>query len=251
MKHVLLVLLILICILPGACKQQQESIASETELPAATSPEAEPKGMPLEGMFRYMADAALFRDCLDNRVYPVAMEAQYIELERAYLNSGVIGGEEVFIRLNGRYLERATMEENMSKVSLIVDVLKEISASDTCAPSLHAELQNTYWKLLEVEGQPVTTPEGMREAHIILASTDSRAHGFAGCNNFFGTFQADDDSLSFSPMGATMMACPDGMDTEQSFLKALGETTRAVISGQVMSLYADDYLLARFEAVYL
>jgi heat shock protein HslJ len=52
-------------------------------------------------------------------------------------------------------------------------------------------------------------------------------------------------------MGATMMACAEGMETEQAFLKALSETTRATISGQFMELYADDLLLARFEAIYL
>ena len=212
---------------------------------------AESHGIDLEGMFRYMADAATFRDCRDNRVYPVAMEAQYIELERAYLNSGVSAGNEILIRLRGRYLERPTMEENISKVSLIVDTLNEISADDVCTPSLHADRQNTYWKLIEVQGEPVVTPQGMREAHLILASAESRAHGFAGCNNFFGNYQADGDSLSFSPIGATMMACAEGMDTEQAFLRVLGEANRTEISGQIMNLYADDRLLARFEAVYL
>jgi len=38
----------------------------------------------LHGMFRYMADAARFEDCLTGRSYPVAMEGDYIQLERAY-----------------------------------------------------------------------------------------------------------------------------------------------------------------------
>jgi heat shock protein HslJ len=52
-------------------------------------------------------------------------------------------------------------------------------------------------------------------------------------------------------MGSTMMACPEGMDTEQAFLGALGQTTRYTISGQFLQIYADDQLLARLEAVYL
>ena len=68
--------------------------------------------MELTGMFRYMADAALFRDCRTDRSYPVAMEENYIELERAYLNSGVEAGTEVMVELDGRYLERPGMENN-------------------------------------------------------------------------------------------------------------------------------------------
>jgi copper homeostasis protein (lipoprotein) len=41
----------------------------------------------LDGMFRYMADAARFEDCLTGRSYPVAMEGDYIKLERAYLGA--------------------------------------------------------------------------------------------------------------------------------------------------------------------
>jgi len=52
-------------------------------------------------------------------------------------------------------------------------------------------------------------------------------------------------------MASTLMACPQGMDTEQAFLQVLSETRRATISGQFLELHSDDNLLARFEAVYL
>ena len=143
------------------------------------------------------------------------------------------------------------MEGNHNEVNLIVDTLEKLDLENTCAPTVHAELQNTYWKVIEIDGKAVRTPEGMREAHVILASEESRAHGHAGCNNFFGSFETGEDKLSFSALGSTMMACPEGMDTEQAFLKALGETTRYEISGLFLTLYADDHPLARLEAVYL
>jgi heat shock protein HslJ len=143
------------------------------------------------------------------------------------------------------------MEGNRNEVKLIVDKLDKIEPQNTCAPTEHAELENTYWKLVELDGRAVVTPEGMREAHIVLATEGSNARGHAGCNNFFGTFQAKEDSLTFSALGSTMMACPEGMDTERAFLQALGETNRYEISGQFLTLYADDRPIARLEAVYL
>jgi heat shock protein HslJ len=118
-----------------------------------------------------------------------------------------------------------------------------------CKSAHHANLTDTYWKLVFVDGATVTTSASMHEAHLVLATADSRAHGFSGCNNFFGHYQADGQALSFSAMGSTRMACPEGMDTEQAFMNALDKTTGAKISGQVMTLYADQRLLARFEAV--
>ena len=207
-------------------------------------------GFDIEGMFRYMADAAVFRDCRDNRVYPVAMEGQYLDLEEAYTGSDVEPGEEAHIFVTGRYLERPSMEDNINKVSLIVDTFKQLSDESECTPEHHADLQDTYWRLLEIDGKKVNLPAGVREPHIILSRAETRAQGFAGCNSFFGGYELDRMSLSFSRLGHTMMACASGMDLEQSFLKMLGETTRAQVSGQVLHLYAEDRLLARLESVY-
>ncbi len=234
-------LLALLCI--TACKPMEQAPVSGSSADTVTPV--------LTGMYRYMADAAIFRDCRNNKTYPVSMEGGYIELERAYLDSGVSAGDEVMIKLRGRLLERPGMEENTSKVSLIVDSLEKLVPDETCAPSVHAELSGTYWRLDQLQGKPVKTPEGMKEAHMILANAESRVHGNAGCNNFFGQFTSKDDTLSFSALGSTMMACPAAMDTEQSFLAALGNTTHYKISGLFLELYKGDQLLATLEAVYL
>jgi len=113
------------------------------------------------------------------------------------------------------------------------------------------ELVGTYWRLDMLGEESVATPEGMKEAHMILAGDESRVHGHAGCNNFFGQFTTDESTLSFSTLGATRMACPDAMDTEQSFLAALEGTARYQISGLFLDLYdAEGTLLARLEADY-
>jgi uncharacterized lipoprotein YbaY/heat shock protein HslJ len=208
-------------------------------------------GMALQGMFRYMADAALFRDCRTGKTYPVSMEGQYIELERAYLNSGIEPGSEVLINIQGRLLERKPMEGNSNIIKLIPDIFNSLDPDNSCTPTIHAELIGTYWRLHELGGKTVTTAEGGKETHVILASGDSRVKGFAGCNSFFGQFESSGDALSFSALGSTMMACPEGMDIEQGFFAALGATTRYRISGLFLELYTDDQLLARLEAVYL
>ena len=107
---VLLVLLVL------GCNQTEQTAVAD---PGAQQADSSP-GMELEGMFRYMADAALFRDCRNNKSYPVSMEGAYIELERAYLNSGIEPGSEVMAKLRGRFLDRPTMEGNHNIVKLIL-----------------------------------------------------------------------------------------------------------------------------------
>jgi uncharacterized lipoprotein YbaY/heat shock protein HslJ len=205
----------------------------------------------LEGMFRYMADAALFRDCRSNKVFPVSMEGAYIELERAYLNSGIEAGNEVMVELSGRFLERPAMEGNHNEVKLIVDDFDNLLIENSCAPDVHAKLAGTYWKLLELGNIEVKTKDNRREAHMILALQDSRVKGHTGCSRLFGHFDTHEDSLVFYDLAPAESTCTQGLKTESAFLAALEATTRYEISGLIMNIYQQDQSLARFEAVYL
>ncbi|HSG82036.1 MAG TPA: hypothetical protein VLC48_07295, partial [Gemmatimonadota bacterium] len=53
------------------------------------------ESLTMQGMFSYMADAALFTDCLLDLRFPVAQEADYLALERAYLGVEHEPGEAV------------------------------------------------------------------------------------------------------------------------------------------------------------
>jgi len=258
MKSVRLLSVILILAFVSGCGPKDTPVAAEPakkDTPVAGQDSGQqkkpPAGTEMEGMFRYMADAALFRDCRDNKSYPVAMEGQYIEVERAYLNSGIEPGSEIMISFQGRILSRPSFSSKNKDIKVIVDVFHKIHPGETCAPTTHADLIGTYWRLAELGGQTITTPEDMEEARMTLSNEESRVQGFAGCNRFFGQFESSDDTLTFSALGSTMMACPEGMDTEQAFLAALGATTHYQIKGLFLELYADDKLLARLEAVYL
>ena len=55
-------------------------------------------------------------------------------------------------------------------------------------------------------------------------------------------------ALTFGAMGATRMACPEGMDQEQELFTVLGSITRYEIHGSKLMLFADKALVARFEA---
>jgi heat shock protein HslJ len=51
-----------------------------------------------------------------------------------------------------------------------------------------------------------------------------------------GDYELKGDALTFARMASTMMACPDGMQTEQKFLKALEQVKRWKIAVRQLKL---------------
>ena len=117
----------------------------------------------------------------------------------------------------------------------------------------NAELLETYWKLVELNGKPVVQGEKMKkEIRIILKKEGNRVTGFSGCNTLMGTFELKEGNrITFSSMASTKMACPD-METEAAFNKVLKVVDNYAINGDILILAkARMAPMARFEAVYL
>jgi copper homeostasis protein (lipoprotein) len=64
----------------------------------------------MRGMYRYMADAALFEECITGWRLPVSMEADNVALERGYAEARGTPGEPILVNLIGRVAYRPAME---------------------------------------------------------------------------------------------------------------------------------------------
>ncbi|HEY0200782.1 MAG TPA: META domain-containing protein [Burkholderiaceae bacterium] len=114
-----------------------------------------------------------------------------------------------------------------------------------------APLENTYWKLVALGGQPTATPtNGQREAHLVLqAGPEARLSGSGGCNRLMGNYERKGDALRFPPVAATRMGCPEGMEQETAFLHALEQVAALRIKGRQLELLdAAGIPILRFEA---
>jgi len=210
------------------------------------------EAVPMTGMFRYMADAALFTECQTEAAFPVAQENDYLALERAYLAHRQTPGEPLFATLTGRVGQRTKMEGDGLESVIVVDRFEAIQPHAVC-PARHAlaDLENTYWKLTELYEKTVQfTAAGQGEPHLMLRPPERQMSGFSGCNGFFGLYRTDGRGLSFESTGATMMACPNNPDLEKAFFKAIKTTTSFKIFGEMLEFYEGRNVVARFEAVY-
>lgn len=74
------------------------------------------------------------------------------------------------------------------------------------------------WKVIQMDGL-----ESMKNfPTFIFVEEENRVSGYAGCNNYFATYDLRGSELTFGNAGATRMMCAD-MSVEDVFLKKLNE----------------------------
>src|SRR5262245_33518097 len=131
-------------------------------------------------------------------------------------------------------------------ISLLVALFGCTNSTDQAG---QPTLEQTYWKLVELQGKPPVASEGTREAHLQLTPGDKRAAASAGCNRMGGSYDLAGSSLRFASMVSTKMMCQEElMQQEMVFAKAL-EATAAwkIADGELALMNAESAVLARFE----
>ncbi len=108
-------------------------------------------------------------------------------------------------------------------------------------------IEGPKWRLVEVSDAPVSPQPGERRPFIIFNATNKQASGFAGCNNFFGSYELDGSSLKFGPVGATRMFCEGATgEVEMRFMESLEQTRTWELRDGALLLLDGSRVLARF-----
>jgi heat shock protein HslJ len=110
------------------------------------------------------------------------------------------------------------------------------TAGDKGTAGASVPLEKTEWKLIRLGRAAVKGDDLHRPPQLVLDPVSHRASGSGGCNRIIGGYELKGDKLTFARMASTMMACPDGMGTEQNFLKALGQVKRWKVAGRQLQL---------------
>ncbi len=150
---------------------------------------------------------------------------QGMELEAAYLAA----------------LQKATNFNFSAEGRLII---KYTDASDQEQQLVYIKgqinLTDATWVL--VSSGDLNSPTPVTPGVIITAdfSTDGLVSGNSGCNRFFAEYTTEEDQITITEPGSTMMACPTGMEEEAAFLTALGKAQKYSITGRELSITYDD-----------
>jgi len=106
------------------------------------------------------------------------------------------------------------------------------------------QLTSKAWMLETLDEEPVG-PGFKKQPRYFVLSDSNRIHGFAGCNNFFGSFELKGNDIKIGNLAGTRMACPDGF-SDQPFFQALQNAEKAELKDGKLLLRSSEGILATF-----
>jgi heat shock protein HslJ len=116
------------------------------------------------------------------------------------------------------------------------------------------QLAGTQWQVTAYNnGREAVTSPLLGSDLTVQFQEDGQVAGNAGCNDFFGAFEASDGSITIGPLGSTMRACSDPagvMQQEAEFLAALESAATYSVEGNFLEMRtADDQIAVHMTRV--
>jgi copper homeostasis protein (lipoprotein) len=167
--------------------QRRPTLQRQAELQRLGGP------MRLRGMYQFLADAALLTECRTGRRWPVLIDGGHLALERAYLaHRAQGGGERVLAAFTGGFVPSEPQPGLLPREFIRVESFERLWPGESCAADAPATaaLLNTLWRLVEIDGQPVTVAPGRRGPWLQLSNEGNRVRGQTGCRALSGSLRA-------------------------------------------------------------
>jgi uncharacterized lipoprotein YbaY/heat shock protein HslJ/uncharacterized lipoprotein NlpE involved in copper resistance len=195
---------------------------------------------PMRGTFAPSRDGGTFTDCVSGHSYPVAGNIQLL--------SGAAGGGAITLDIKARI----TRPQGAADAILMPLDIIQLHPGEGCEQHrAAAPLTETYWRLVKLEGDAVRVMEGRREPHIILHAEGHQFAATMGCNQMGGTYAVKENTITFSQVRSTLMACiGPASELEARFKDWLSHTATWRLNGQSLTITTAVGASALFEAVY-
>jgi copper homeostasis protein (lipoprotein) len=205
-------------------------------------------GLAFRGAFSYMADAALVVTCASGLQFPVAMEGEYLELERSYGLQAPAPGAPWRVHLRGEVADRPAMEGTGTEEAFVVASF-EVAPADAPCPALEAgnALAEGEWEVTELDGAPLPElPAPASPPTLAWDRGESRVGGTGGCNRYAGRGFLRGTALFAQEVAATRRFCQGVMEVEDRFFRILTEGGHLRLDGADLVLFRGPVQVARF-----
>ena len=129
------------------------------------------------------------------------------------------------------------MRSTVLKLAIMLIVITMMASC--AAPARNDEaFVGTQWKLTSIGSSSVSSKRAPT-----IEFTVEGVRGSAGCNSFQGSYSTSGQSIEFSELTMTLMACPDDegvMDLEQRYFAALQQARSYEITSDQLSIATNE-----------
>ena len=200
-------------------------------------------------MYVREADRGFAIDCIKGLRFPVAQERDMAALNTAYQTAKPAEGAPQVVEFEGHFARKPKAQGPGDEEVVVVDKFLQARSGEGCTGSLPVGgLENTYWRLVELDDKSIAIGTGQEEPHLRLESVLRKVTISGGCNSLRGGYEVKQGDLRFTALAGTKKACPEAvMDQEGALLKALEATTTFRLFTEALELYGQGKRLARFE----
>lgn len=136
----------------------------------------------------------------------------------------------------------------MKLITLFISVYTFMSCGNTKDASA---MQNDKQSMNDISGKYQISTIGtndVSEYNLTIEFNDSAktVSGFSGCNRFSGSYNLNGNTITFSPLASTRMACMDAVnDVETNMLEALSNVNTASVDNQTLTLLNNEDVLIK------
>jgi len=114
-----------------------------------------------------------------------------------------------------------------------------------CRPAATV-ITDIEWNLVGLGERTNPLGAGGKPLTLRLDAASRRAAGFGGCNRYSASYSLRGDSLSFGAGMSTRMACPDGMELEDTWLATMQKIVTFAATETTLTLNAAEGPVASF-----
>ena len=190
------------------------------------------------GLYTLSDSQASFTSCASGETLTVANTQHHLPVMRQYQQDERLKGNSVIATLLGR----RGQDEQAS--TLFIDKFEQFWPGAACPDQLQpGKMQGIVWRAEKLANRYVPQQLNVR----VIFEPNERLYGFAGCNNFNGSYKQRSSQLSVQPLVSTRKFCADSSELEQQFTQSLQSADRAEVNGDTLQLFKNNQLILQFK----
>ncbi len=189
------------------------------------------------GLYQLRDNQASFVSCRSGDTLSVANTQFHLPVMRQYQQDERLKGNAVIATLVGR------RGQDEQANTLFIDKFEQFWPGAVCPDQVQpGKMQGIVWRAEKLANRYVPQQLNVR----VIFEQNDRLYGFAGCNNFNGSYKQRSNQLSVQPLVSTRKICAESSELEQRFTSSLQSADRVEVNGDKLQLFKNNQLVLQF-----